>query len=45
MRVLLVSANTEKIPDPIYPIGPAYVGAAARLRNRKIKGQLWRLLR
>lgn len=30
MRVLLVSANTEKIPDPIYPIGPAYVGAAAR---------------
>jgi radical SAM superfamily enzyme YgiQ (UPF0313 family) len=30
MRVLLVSANTERIPDPIYPIGPAYVGAAAR---------------
>ena len=30
MRVLLISANTERIPDPVYPIGPAYVGAAAR---------------
>src|SRR6476620_539727 len=30
MRALLISANTEKIPDPVYPIGPACVGAAAR---------------
>lgn len=30
MRVLLVSANREHIPDPIFPLGLAYVGAAAR---------------
>jgi len=30
MRALLISANTEKIPDPVYPIGPAAIGAAAR---------------
>jgi len=30
MRVLLVSANRERIPDPIFPLGLAYVAAAAR---------------
>jgi hypothetical protein len=30
MRVLLVSANRERIPDPIFPPGLAYVAAAAR---------------
>lgn len=30
MRVLLISANRERIPDPIFPLGLAYVGAAAR---------------
>jgi len=28
MRVLLVSANRERIPDPIFPLGLAYVAAA-----------------
>lgn len=30
MRVLLVSANRERIPDPIFPLGLAYMAAAAR---------------
>ena len=30
MRVLLVSANREHIPDPIFPLGLAYVAAAVR---------------
>jgi radical SAM superfamily enzyme YgiQ (UPF0313 family) len=30
MKILLVSANTEKLPDPVYPIGAAYVADAAR---------------
>ena len=38
MRVLLVSANTEKIPDPVYPIGAAYVGSAARQAGHDVRG-------
>jgi radical SAM superfamily enzyme YgiQ (UPF0313 family) len=30
MRVLLVSANRERLPDPIFPLGLAYVAAATR---------------
>jgi radical SAM superfamily enzyme YgiQ (UPF0313 family) len=30
MNVLVISANTEKLPDPVYPIGAAYVADAAR---------------
>lgn len=30
MRVLLVSANREQIPDPIFPLGLAYIAAAVR---------------
>ncbi len=30
MRVLIVSANREVTPDPVYPLGAAYVAAAAR---------------
>ena len=30
MRLLLVSANRERIPDPIFPLGLAYIAAAAR---------------
>jgi radical SAM superfamily enzyme YgiQ (UPF0313 family) len=30
MRVLVVSANLEVTPDPVYPIGAAYVAAAVR---------------
>lgn len=30
MRTLIVSANLEVTPDPVYPIGAAYVAAAVR---------------
>jgi len=36
MNVLLVSANTEKIPDPVYPIGAAYVADAARRAGHEV---------
>ena len=29
MRVLLISANTEQLPDPVFPIGAAYMAAVA----------------
>ncbi len=29
LRVLLISANTEQLPDPVFPIGAAYVAAVA----------------
>ena len=29
LRVLLISANTEKLPDPVFPIGAAYMAAVA----------------
>jgi radical SAM superfamily enzyme YgiQ (UPF0313 family) len=37
MRALLISANTEKIPDPVYPIGAACVGAAARRAGHEVE--------
>jgi radical SAM superfamily enzyme YgiQ (UPF0313 family) len=37
MRALLISANTEKIPDPVYPIGAAAVGAAARRAGHEVE--------
>ena len=30
MKVLLVSANRERIPDPIFPLGLAYMAAATK---------------
>ena len=36
MRVLLVSANSERIPDPIFPLGLAYVAASARRAGHTI---------
>ena len=30
MRVLLVSANREHLPDPIFPLGLAYIAAAVK---------------
>src|SRR5262249_33888597 len=29
LRVLLISANTEKLPDPVFPLGAAYMAAVA----------------
>ncbi len=36
MRVLLVSANREHIPDPIFPLGLGYVAAAAARAGHEI---------
>lgn len=30
MKVLIVSANRELVPDPVFPLGAAYVASAAR---------------
>lgn len=36
MRVLLVSANTEQLPDPVYPIGAAYMAAVAEQHGHEV---------
>ena len=36
MRVLLVSANREHIPDPIFPLGLAYIAAATRQAGHRL---------
>lgn len=38
MRVLLVSANVESLPDPVFPIGTAYVGAALKQSGMTCQG-------
>lgn len=48
MRVLLISANMAMIPDPVFPIGlgkesRVNVRLLQRLREKKIKGRLWRV--
>ena len=37
MRVLLISANRERIPDPIFPLGLAYVAAASRAAGHRVR--------
>ena len=37
MRTLMISANTEKIPDPVYPIGAAAVATAARRAGHEVE--------
>lgn len=36
MRVLLISANTEKLPDPVFPIGVAYMAAVAAEHGHEV---------
>ncbi|MBI1817488.1 MAG: cobalamin B12-binding domain-containing protein [Deltaproteobacteria bacterium] len=36
LRVLLISANTEKLPDPVFPIGAAYMAAVAEQHGHAV---------
>jgi len=37
LRVLLISANTEKLPDPVFPIGAAYMAAVAERHGHAVE--------
>ncbi len=37
LRVLLISANTEKLPDPVFPIGAAYMAAVAAQHGHTVE--------
>ncbi len=37
LRVLLISANTEKLPDPVFPIGAAYMAAVAAQHGHHVE--------
>ena len=36
LRVLLISANTEKLPDPVFPLGAAYMAAVAEREGHEV---------
>jgi radical SAM superfamily enzyme YgiQ (UPF0313 family) len=36
MRVLLISANTEQLPDPVFPIGAAYMATVAEQHGHTV---------
>jgi radical SAM superfamily enzyme YgiQ (UPF0313 family) len=37
LRVLLVSANTEKLPDPVFPLGAAYMASVAEKHGHEVE--------
>jgi radical SAM superfamily enzyme YgiQ (UPF0313 family) len=37
MRVLLISANVEKLPDPVAPLGLAYLSAALKFEGHDVQ--------
>lgn len=37
MRVLLVSPNREHLPDPVFPLGLAYIAASLRSRGHEVR--------
>ena len=37
MRVLLISANVEKLPDPVAPLGLAYLSAALKYEGHDVQ--------
>ena len=44
MRVLLISANSEMVPDPVYPIGAAAVGGSGRAASHDVSAiDLWQV--
>lgn len=36
MRILLISANTEQLPDPVFPLGAAYMAAVAEQHGHEV---------
>ena len=36
-KILVVAANQERLPDPIPPIGAAYIAAAARAAGHEVR--------
>ncbi len=36
LRVLLISANAEQLPDPVFPIGAAYIAAVAERHGHSV---------
>jgi radical SAM superfamily enzyme YgiQ (UPF0313 family) len=37
VRVLLISANTEKLPDPVFPLGAAYMAAVSAEHGHSVE--------